>query len=112
MKNQFFKYLQAIIVLFLLSSVSVSAQKISEKQMKKDVQYLASDELEGRDTGSKGEALAAEYVKERFEKLGLEPKGSDGYYQEFTFTPQKNPHATSEEELPEQSGKPGSNSHW
>jgi Zn-dependent M28 family amino/carboxypeptidase len=105
MKNQFFNYLLAFVLVFLVGSGSVSAQKISEKQMKKDVQYLASDELEGRDTGSKGEALAAEYVKERFEKLGLKPMGTDGYYQVFTFTPQKNPHSTNQEELAEQSGK-------
>ena len=105
MKNQFFNYLLALVLLFLIGSGSISAQKISEKQMKKDVEYLASDELEGRDTGSKGEALAAEYVAGRFKSLGLEAKGTDGYYQTFTFTPQKNPHSTSEEKPKEQTGK-------
>jgi Zn-dependent M28 family amino/carboxypeptidase len=105
MKNQFFNYLLAIVLIFLIGSGSISAQKISEKQMKKDVEYLASDELEGRDTGSKGEALAAEYVSGRFKSLGLEAKGTEGYYQVFTFTPQKNPHSTSEEVPAEQTGK-------
>lgn len=105
MKNQFFNYLLAFVLIFLVGSSSISAQKISEKQIKKDVEYLASDELEGRDTGSKGEALAADFVSGRFAKLGLEPKGTDGYFQVFTFTPKKNPHSTSDEVLKEQSGK-------
>lgn len=105
MKNQFFRYFLSLVVIFLLGFSSISAQKISEKQMKKDVSYLASDELEGRNTGSAGEALAAEFVANRFKKLGLEPKGTDGYYQVFTFTPQKNSHSTSDEVPAEQSGK-------
>ncbi|PRP67286.1 M20/M25/M40 family metallo-hydrolase [Nonlabens agnitus] len=47
-----------------------------------DVQYLSSDELQGRDTGSKGIELAATYLKERFESLGIEPYG-DSYMHPF-----------------------------
>jgi len=79
MKNIFFKAFFSLSLIFLVSTGSIVAQKISEKQMKKDVSYLASDELEGRNTGSAGEALAAEYVAKRFEKLGLTPKGTDNY---------------------------------
>ncbi len=45
------------------------AQKGTEKidaspigKLKKDIEYLASDELEGRMAGSKGETLAANYI--------------------------------------------------
>ncbi len=48
-----------------------------------DVQYLSSDELMGRDTGSDGIALAAAYLAERFEQIGI-PSYSDSYQQEFT----------------------------
>jgi Zn-dependent M28 family amino/carboxypeptidase len=105
MKNQIFNYLLAFAFIFLVGPSTISAQKISEKQMTKDVGYLASDELEGRDTGSEGAAKAAAYVANRFEKLGLTPKGTDGYYQVFKFTPQKNSHTTGDEVLAEQSGK-------
>ncbi|MFQ5510861.1 MAG: M28 family peptidase [Candidatus Krumholzibacteriia bacterium] len=55
--------------------------------MRSDVEYLASDELEGRLTGSKGTRLAAAYIVERFKELDLEPLGDDGgYLQEFPFT--------------------------
>jgi hypothetical protein len=45
------------------------------------VAYLAADRLEGRDTGSRGHRLAAEYVAQQFRRVGLQPKGVRGYYQ-------------------------------
>ncbi len=64
------------------------------QQVQVDVVYLASDFLEGRETGLKGEQLAAEYIAARFEQLGLEPKGDNGsWYHEFDFTYNPNPHA-------------------
>jgi len=64
-----------------------------ENQMKADVSFLADDKLEGRNTGSEGERLASEYIVKRFEKLGYTPKGTDGYFQSFTFKPKAHPHA-------------------
>jgi len=54
-------------------------------QMKKDILYLASDELAGRDTGTEGEALAADYISKRLSALGVAPAGTEGYYQAFDF---------------------------
>ncbi len=51
-------------------------------QLALDVQYLASDELMGRDTGSEGIDKAATYLKERFESIGIEPYG-DTYFHTF-----------------------------
>ncbi|BAO55462.1 M28 family peptidase [Nonlabens marinus] len=48
-----------------------------------DVQYLASDELKGRETGSEGIELAATYLAERFEQMGIQPYGQN-YRQPFT----------------------------
>lgn len=45
------------------------------------VAYLADDRLEGRDTGSRGHRLAAEYVAQQFRRAGLRPQGERGYYQ-------------------------------
>ena len=41
-------------------------------------EFLASDELGGRMTGSPGQERAAEYIAEHFAKLGLEPMGDPG----------------------------------
>lgn len=46
-------------------------------------QYLASDQLEGRRTGTEGERLAAEYISNQFKGIGLTPKGTADFYQPF-----------------------------
>lgn len=42
--------------------------------------YLSSDLLEGRGPGTRGDALATEYLATQFEGLGLQPAGDDGSY--------------------------------
>ena len=70
-----------------------------------DVVYLASDFLEGREPGTRGEALAAQYISYRFEEMGLAPLGLEGsWYQPFTFKFHANPHE-SEENKDKLSGK-------
>ena len=49
------------------------------------VQFLADDNLEGRDTGSAGFEKAAVYVTEQFRKIGLKPAGEKGYAQSVEF---------------------------
>lgn len=59
-----------------------------------DVAYLSSDLLEGRATGTRGEALAAEYIASRFAQIGLSEGASDGsWFQPFAFAHSANPHA-------------------
>jgi len=60
--------------------------------MQADVTFLADDKLEGRSTGSEGEKKASKYIVKRFEEIGLEPKGTEGYLQTFTFKPKTDPH--------------------
>jgi len=57
-----------------------------------DVNYLSDDKLEGRGTGSKGEQIAAEYIASRFKNLGIKDKGSNKYFQNFSFNKPSNPH--------------------
>jgi Zn-dependent M28 family amino/carboxypeptidase len=49
------------------------------------VEFLASDKLEGRNTGSEGHRKAAEYVAAQFERDGLKPAGESGYIQPVKF---------------------------
>ncbi|HEY4087561.1 MAG TPA: M28 family metallopeptidase [Bryobacteraceae bacterium] len=44
------------------------------------VEYLASDALEGRNTGSEGHRKAAEYVASKFAQAGLKPAGENGSF--------------------------------
>lgn len=88
---------KGMLFLFFLASIQFTlvGQKFDVQQLKVDVVYLASDYLEGRETGKKGEQLAAEYIAYRFEQLGLAPKGDDGsYFHEFNFKHSNNPHMT------------------
>src|SRR6266404_6673096 len=49
------------------------------------VKFLADDSLEGRDTGSEGLRKAQAYAVEQLQKAGLQPAGSNGFYQPVHF---------------------------
>lgn len=55
-------------------SLDDGLKKISSETAKKAVEYLASNELEGRMSGKKGNILAAEFVKKEFESFGYKTK--------------------------------------
>src|SRR5690242_13009563 len=61
------------------------ADKITFANVQAHIQYLADDKLEGRRTGTKGEMLAMQYIADQFSKNGLQPKGTNGFIQEFTI---------------------------
>lgn len=65
------------IPLFLLS-ISCKQKETTTpiEQLKKDVYYLANDSLEGREIGTKGEKIAADYISKRYEAIGLEAHGN------------------------------------
>lgn len=52
----------------------------------KNVEYLASDALEGRNVGSPGYEKAAAYVAAQFERAGLKPAGAGNYFQPVALT--------------------------
>src|SRR5262245_62124234 len=57
-----------------------SAPDLSADRIKAHVAYLASDRLEGRGPGSRGEFLATEHIASEFKKAGLKPIGERGTY--------------------------------
>ncbi|MGI9499955.1 MAG: M28 family peptidase, partial [Geminicoccaceae bacterium] len=68
-------------------SLPESTADISADDLRRHVEVLASEAMEGRLTGSRGEKLATDYVAQAFERLGLEPAGDDGsYFQPFDVT--------------------------
>ncbi|MFC0603470.1 M28 family peptidase [Winogradskyella pulchriflava] len=77
----------------LVALLSCKAEpEVAENKIKEDVAYLADDKLEGRQTGTDGEKKASEYLVKRFQEIGLEPKGTEGYLQPFSFKPKTDPH--------------------
>src|SRR5947208_6626140 len=74
----------AIVVLSLTASAfgqqRESPYEFSAERIKAAVAYLASDRLEGRGLGTRGEELATEYLADEFKKAGLQPVGVRGTY--------------------------------
>jgi len=61
-----------------------SIGQVNPKNLKKHIKYLSTDKMLGRETGMKGSSKAADYVEKYFKKYKLEPKGENGYRQNFT----------------------------
>jgi hypothetical protein len=67
-------------------SVAEKMPQVNENNIKAHVEFLADDTLLGRDTGSEGYQIAANYVKSYFKQLGLTPMGErEGFEQKVTF---------------------------
>ena len=84
------RLLTAIIVLLSAAPVQAApppvADHASAQRVRADVEFLASDSLEGRETGSKGYVVAADYVASQFRAIGLEPAGEKGgWFQQVPF---------------------------
>ncbi|GAA4245433.1 M28 family peptidase [Winogradskyella damuponensis] len=85
---------KALILLALAGFISCKNEpKVAENNIKDDVTFLADDKLEGRQTGTEGEVLASEYLIKRFKEIGVQPKGTDGFLQSFSFKPKTDPHS-------------------
>ncbi len=58
------------------------ANTITAAELSEHLYIFASDEFEGRDTGEKGQKLAAEYLVKEYKKLNIpSPPGVTSYYQ-------------------------------
>ena len=62
------------------------ADSITVTHLSKHLTLLASDEMEGRQTGMPGGKKAAAYIAQEFEKAGLlKTNNNTSYYQQFSF---------------------------
>src|SRR5262245_54563201 len=78
--------LRILTILLVISLIHpVTAQENSATAWWKHIEFLASDQLEGRETGSDGFLKAADYVAGFFKSAGLKPGGSNGYFQPIKF---------------------------
>jgi hypothetical protein len=80
---------------FALSAATISVaqdtaprnKSIRESDLKADLFFLASDAMQGRLTDTPENRLAAEFIKSRFERMGLKPAGANNsYFQNFNLT--------------------------
>ena len=94
-------YMNKIILSVLLSvtsSICLSQTLDSPliEKLKRDVIYLSSDELEGRNTGTESEKIAADYIVEKLKLYEVKPKGTNGFFQEFKAKINANPHTNTD----------------
>src|SRR6476620_9889309 len=82
---------RSIVVLGVLCVASFAATQKPAKLMFDGkswfdhVKVIADDSMEGRETGSLGLRKAEAYVVEQLKSAGLEPAGTNGYYQPVRF---------------------------
>ena len=89
------KHISLLVIFITLFSCKKEEQQI-KSLIKEDVTFLADDALKGRETGTEGERMAADYIAKRFKELELTPKGTDGFFQDFSFKPSNDPHRETE----------------
>ncbi|MGH9872077.1 MAG: M20/M25/M40 family metallo-hydrolase [Pyrinomonadaceae bacterium] len=83
MKYKSLQQLSAVLALVAVISLAAVGQRTSAERgpdverLRAHIEYLASDKLEGRRTGSPGAKLAAEYIAREFSRYGL--RRSIGY---------------------------------
>lgn len=84
------KNISLILSLLALTACSQQPQTtktvdVEKERIKAHLEFLADDFLEGRDTGSRGYEIAANYVASEFKQLGLQPAGENGFMQRAPF---------------------------
>jgi hypothetical protein len=69
----------------LPAEVMAAGKAIAPARLEGHVRVLADDKLEGRGTGTRGYDMAAQYVAEQMQAMGLVPGGRGGYLQPVPF---------------------------
>jgi hypothetical protein len=64
-------------------NLATALDAIKTDNIRSDIFFIASDELEGRDTPSPGQRIAARYIRARLERLGFQPGAQNGYLYEY-----------------------------
>lgn len=76
-------------VILPLRAQKTGLETINREDLKMHMQFLASDELEGRDTGEPGLQVAARYLAVQAEHLGLQAADEDQDYMQPYFIAEK-----------------------
>jgi len=68
-----------------VTAESIAAEEAAENAWFSHLQFLASDDLKGRQTGTADYLRAADYVESQFKAIGLKSAGTDGFRQPVGF---------------------------
>lgn len=75
----------AAAILFSCQSVDIDNPEVTVPELQEHINYLASDEMEGRLPGTEGDHKSAEYIRDMLRSFGLSPAVGDGL-QSFQIT--------------------------
>lgn len=78
--SKFLAGVSAAVLLAGAAQAQTTVAQQSAERVKAHVTFLASDLLQGREAGSPGYDIAANYVASQFAQLGLKPGGGKGSY--------------------------------
>ena len=77
-----------LLVALLAGTISAATPAISPRALLEHIQFLASEDLQGRGNGSPGLERAADYIAAQFKEAGLQPGGTAkaDWFQPFELT--------------------------
>jgi Zn-dependent M28 family amino/carboxypeptidase len=70
-----------VLLLIMVACAAQAAEHFDGNTWWDTVKEISGDKYEGRDTGSRGEHQAQEFIVGKLKALGVEPAGSKGYFQ-------------------------------
>lgn len=76
-------FLFSALLLHAQSPLEKGLQSINRTSAEAIVEFLADDELQGREAGMHGSRVAARYIVSRLKQDGIRPLDENGYYQSF-----------------------------
>jgi hypothetical protein len=62
-------------------AIEAYGNQITTPSLKANLSIIASDAMEGRETGKRGQKMAAAFIAANFQELGLQPPVNGSYYQ-------------------------------
>jgi len=82
------------------ATISQFSDSISVETVKPHLETLASDQYEGRESGKQGQKMAAKYIRNHFQEVGLKPINTENaYLQPFYFMSNNNDFVSSQDEI-------------
>ena len=76
-----FLFFQSVYLFAQSSPVKEYGDQIKAEELKEYLSIIASDALEGRRTGTRGQKMAAAFIASHFQEIGLKPPVNGTYYQ-------------------------------
>ncbi len=82
---RYYRALAALALIPVAAVASDSTDIITPAAMRGHIEFLASDRLEGRETGTRGYDIAADYVASQYRAIGLQPANGKDWFQTVPF---------------------------